>query len=56
MWYRDGHEVVRGGSQDGTADPTVINNAPMVSYRNTDLGKTGFRDKKENKEVIPTHM
>lgn len=50
MWYRDGHEVVRGGSQDGTSDPTVINNAPMVSYRNTDLGKLGLVIKKRTKK------
>lgn len=56
IWHRDGHEVIRDGSQDGTSDPTVINNSTMVSYRNTDLGKTGFRDKKENKEVISSHM
>ena len=56
MWLRDGHEMIRDGSQDGTSDPTVINNSPMASCRNADLGKTGFRDKKENKEVISTHM
>ena len=42
---------IRGGVQAGTGDPTVINNSPMVSYRNADLelSKTGFRGDDDSK-------
>ena len=44
--------MVRNGMQGGPGGLTAIHSSPMVPYINADLDKMGFRNDKDNTEII----